>query len=744
MPDDLEAVYQHVRSQLGEEEWPLLSAHEQTIAVYQEMRVRDAAYIDSRNHPEARHDAIISFGTTNRGVVRLRLAGQMEAWTVTGENVLPTGRKTRALFAAVAMAAPRPALRARLAELIWSRRPEEQARASLRQEIQLLLKALAPAKTEVLHVTRDHLSLAPGVTWVDVEEIMRSSTSKPAALSLLDGELLEDLEGIDPAFDMWLTTERERVRDRARGMAESLLREQTEPTLIIPAAQRLLQVDRAHEEAWRALMRAHADQGERGMAIQAYHRCRAVLADLLDAVPSVETQTLLNELRGPSSKRMPHRPPRPVAEAEPVAVLEDEPETIIQETLPPREGVRVGVLPIRCVGLPEDISYLGPSLANEITLALSRFRWLTVVSSNSLGPARDGDISRQRDRGIDFMLDGAIQRSRNKLRITLRLLDLREDNQVVWARRFDRSSDDLLAVQEDVSAEVAAQIDPVMLLIEAKRGAARHAPTPSVYDLILLSVPLITRLERNGFMRAGAHLQQAITLGPDHAASHAWYAAWYALLISQNWASDVCEARRKAALLAEKATSLAPDSAGAFTMCGHVRAFISNRPSEAAALHEHALQLNPNLASAWALSAITQVFLGQVKDAERRYARYKALSPLDPYSFMFDGLFAMVHILRRDYPTAVTVGRAVTQLHPGYSAGYKPYLAALGHLGRVEEATAILRRLMTIEPGVTVPRCLRSVPLQRAADRDHFAEGLRLAGVPLSCGTLERSDLDLD
>jgi DNA-binding SARP family transcriptional activator len=62
-------------------------------------------------------------------VVRLRLIGQMEAWTVRSESVLPAGRKTRALLASVAMAAPRPVLRGRLAEQLWSRRPEEQARA---------------------------------------------------------------------------------------------------------------------------------------------------------------------------------------------------------------------------------------------------------------------------------------------------------------------------------------------------------------------------------------------------------------------------------------------------------------------------------------------------------------------------------------------------------------------------------------------------------------------------------------
>ena len=81
--------------------------------------------------------------------VRLRLIGQMEAWTLTSENVLPAGRKTRALLAVIALSAPRPALRGRLAELLWSRRPEEQARASLRQEIHRLLEALSPAGTEI-------------------------------------------------------------------------------------------------------------------------------------------------------------------------------------------------------------------------------------------------------------------------------------------------------------------------------------------------------------------------------------------------------------------------------------------------------------------------------------------------------------------------------------------------------------------------------------------------------------------
>ena len=103
-------------------------------------------------------------------------------------------------------------------------------------------------------------------------------------------------------------------------------------------------------------------------------------------------------------------------------------------------------------------------------------------------------------------------------------------------------------------------------------------------------------------------------------------------------------------------------------------------PTEGAALHERALELNPNLAPAWALSAITQIILGNSREAERRFQRYKALSPLDPYSFMFDGVFGFVHLLKHDYQTRDGfAGVRPPELNPLYASGYLPYLVALGY-----------------------------------------------------------------
>ncbi len=685
-------------------------------------------------------------GSPSQVVLRLRLIGQMEAWTVTSENVLPAGRKTRALLAVVALAAPRPALRGRLAELLWSRRPEEQARASLRQEIHRLLETLSPSGTEIIQVTRDHLTLRPGIAWVDVEEVMRATTSQPASLSLLDGDLLEDLDGIDPTFDAWLTTERERLRDRARSIAEALLREQVEPEAAIPAAQRLLQIDRAHEGAWRALMRAHAARGERGMAIQAYDRCRAVLADLLDAAPSQETQKLLAEIRGPYGSRIPVRaqpnpPPQPPAAASaPPPALEvldepDEPVPVLEPKPDPRAsrgGAHVGVMPLQLVGVTEEDAHLAPGLAEEITTALARFRWMFVVASSSLArfatENRD-EAAIRRTFGIDFLLDGSIQRVRNRLRITMRLLDLRAGNQVVWARRFDRQNNDLLSLQDEIAAEVVAQIDPEILLIEAKRISIRPPIDPTAYDLVLRAIPLIGRLERGPFMRAGEFLAQAIELEPDYASAHAWYAYWNAFLVGQDWAEDPRGVMERAGQMAERAIVLDPFDARALTIAGHVRAFLHRRLREALSLHERALSLNPNLAMAWALSGVAHAYLGDWEEAERRVTRYKKLSPLDPHAFFYDTAFIIVALLKRDYESAVIAGRAVSEMNPSFSAAYKPYLAALGHLGREQEATMIRDRLLSMEPDFTIERFLATTPLERESDRDFYAEGLRRAGL---------------
>ena len=680
-------------------------------------------------------------------LVRLRLIGQMEAWTLSSVPVLPTGRKTRALLAVLALSAPRPVLRGKMAELLWSRRPDEQARASLRQEIHRLSEAMAPVGARTLSICRDHLMLRPGTVWIDVEEVLRATPERPGALTLLDGDLLEDLDGVDPAFDTWLAGERERLLDRTRVLAEQLLRDQTDSESVVAAAHQLLAIDRAHEGAWRALMRAYAARGERGMAIQAYERCRSVLADQLDAHPSEETQRVAADIRAAAPvSRQAHTPapapapPRPdqrllvraQPRIEPRQEARAEPRADIRPPAP-RGGARVGVLPLQLIGATEAEAHLATGLADEITAALARFRWMFLVSSSSLArfaaQTRD-ETAIRRSFGVDFLIDGSIHRVPDRLRVALRVLDLRAGNQVVWSRRFDRELKDLLTLQDEVAAEVVAQIDPEILLIEGQRLAARPPADITAYDLTLRALPLLSRLDRAQFMHAGDLLHQAVMLETDYAAAHAWYALWHIFLFGQGWTRDPQAVMIEAGRLANRAIALDPQDARGLSIAGHVRAFLHQRLREALALHERALTVNPNLVMAWALSAAAFAFLGELDEAERRMQRYKKLSPLDPHAFFYDTVFILVALLKHDHEAAVAAGREVSEMNPAFSAACKPYLAALGHLGRIEEAALVRQRLLSIEPEFNAARFLQSCPFERAEDRQHYAVGLRLAGLP--------------
>src|SRR5207302_3140615 len=124
----------------------------------------------------------------------------------------------------------------------------------------------------------------------------RATPADPDALDLFDGPLMEDLGGLDPAFDRWLTEERRAVMRRAVALAEAVLAEQGEPAAIVAAAERLLAIERSHEGAWRALMRANVQRGERAAAVDAYERCKAVLIETTGMAPSVESQELFGTI----------------------------------------------------------------------------------------------------------------------------------------------------------------------------------------------------------------------------------------------------------------------------------------------------------------------------------------------------------------------------------------------------------------------------------------------------------------
>ncbi|MBN8871826.1 MAG: hypothetical protein J0H67_03220, partial [Rhodospirillales bacterium] len=398
----------------------------------------------------------------------------------------------------------------------------------------------------------------------------------------------------------------------------------------------------------------------------------------------------------------------------------------------PAGTVRLGIMSFRAPD--EDVEpRLTRGLTEEVVAALARFRGLSCVPISSIAvlpadPTRDAPLWEQL--GLDYALEGTVQRSGDRVRVRARLIDVWAAGEVVWADRFGGQIHDMFELQDQVAAAIVAQIDPHILLRQGARVTARRTRVTTAHERLLQSIPSIYRLERDGFFTAGGLLDSAVAEDPANAPAHAWYAYWHLFLVGQGWANDARAATARAADLASRAVTLDPGDARALTLAGHVRAFLAHEPEEACPLHQRAVALNPNLALARCFFGLAQCYRGRPEEGLRPIEQSIHLSPYDPHMFFFEMALSMPYLLRGDYEKAAAAGRRAIELNPGFSSSYKGQLCALGHLGREEEAARIRATLLRLEPGFTVEEAVERSPLVRREDRIHYAEGLRRAGLP--------------
>ena len=512
--------------------------------------------------------------------------------------------------------------------------------------------------------------------------------------------------GLDPGFDRWLRGQRQRAAAIARAAAADLVGGAAGPEAALNAATLLATADPCDESACRTLMTLHAEQGDGAAAERAFTRCRAALLASAGAAPGAETQALFVHVRASGRAA-----------------------TCVANRL--GDSHRSHASPHTPDGSREDPLSLG--LAEEITTALSQFRGMSCIASSSLarlaGRGRNLDSVFEKVE-LDFLLDGTIRRSGTRVRIDVQLLDVSARSEVVWERRFERDSTDLFTLQDEIAAEIAAQVDPALMLREASRAGVRPSTDASAHELTLRAIPAVYRLDRAGYRAAGSLLEAAIAADPSHSAAYAWLAYWHLFLVGQGWADEPASSIMLAEALAEKAVALDPGDARALTLAGHVRAFLHRRVDEAIALHERALSLNPNLAAAWVFSSLAYTYAGSPEEGLQRARHAKRLAPLDPHGFMADAAIMMPLLTQRDFAAVVETGRVATGIAPGFSANWKLYASALGHLSQPQQAAQAIEELLRLEPELTVQNAFDRSPLLRPEDRSLYADGLRRAGLP--------------
>src|SRR5580765_2075049 len=147
----------------------------------------------------------------------------------------------------------------------------------------------------------------------------------------------------------------------------------------------------------------------------------------------------------------------------------------------------IAVLPFENMSGDPEQEYFADGMVEEITTALSRFKWLFVIARNSSLTYRGKAVNVKqvgRELGVRYVLEGSVRKASGKVRITGQLVDA-VTGAHIWADRFERDLTDIFALQDEVTVAVVSAIEPKLLQTEIVRAAQRRPENLTAYDFYL-------------------------------------------------------------------------------------------------------------------------------------------------------------------------------------------------------------------------------------------------------------------
>jgi adenylate cyclase len=333
-----------------------------------------------------------------------------------------------------------------------------------------------------------------------------------------------------------------------------------------------------------------------------------------------------------------------------------------------------------------------------------------------------------RELGVRYVLEGSVRRAANRVRITGQLIDTTTAAHI-WADRFNGALDEIFELQDQIASNVVGAVEPKLRLSEIDRAARKPTESLDACDLYLRALAQLRRYTIEGWHEAIALLRRALAIDPSYAPAAGLFAWCRVFQISSRAISD--EEITEGLRLARHAIEEGRQDPDALWMGGWAIVVLAGERAAGLSAIERALALNPNSALAWDFSGWVQGFSNRPAPAIWGAPESDGINPLDPQRWMFEGGFALAHLIAGRYEEAIEwADRALhEQSRATHVLGFKA--AACGLLGRVEEERERVRRFRELRVGSTVAGVKRS--LGRFLSPEALAiyvEGLRKAGLP--------------
>ena len=420
--------------------------------------------------------------------------------------------------------------------------------------------------------------------------------------------------------------------------------------------------------------------------------------------------------------------------ARPVRIYEFYPDTSPAGKTPASELARpdkpsIAVLPFQNMSGDAEQEYFADGMVEDIITGLSRFKWLFVIARNSTFAykGRSVDIKQVgHELGVRYALEGSVRKAAGRVRITTQLIDA-ETGAHVWAERYDRSMDDIFALQDEITLSTVAAIEPSVRRAEIERAKRKRPENLDAYDLVLRATPLADTGMPDGASQALPFLERAISLDPNYALAHGQAAFCHEILYIRAGRRE--ETRSAAIRHAHSAIALGPDDASALVYGGIAIGLVEHDRALAQEVFESALAVSPSAAWAYLWGAL---ILGWGGDAERAIEwgeRGIRLSPFDPWITAALHGISMGHFLNGRYDDAAKAARRAIRSKPGFSISHMLLAAALAKLGRTDAAKAAAERVLQLQPNFSsTGQCtgIGCVPILAVP----LIEALRTAGLP--------------
>ncbi|MGO4620965.1 winged helix-turn-helix domain-containing tetratricopeptide repeat protein [Ensifer sp. 2TAB8] len=381
----------------------------------------------------------------------------------------------------------------------------------------------------------------------------------------------------------------------------------------------------------------------------------------------------------------------------------------------------IAVLPFVNVSKDPEQEPFADGLTEDLITDLSWIPGLFVIARNSSFAYKGKAVDVRtiaNDLGVRYLLEGSARRAAGRVRINAQLVDAQNGEQL-WAERFDRSLEDVFAVQDEVTARI----------VEALLGHLRPQPRPRKRPNNLEAYDLCARARRlmddtpQAAQEAHLMLTRAVSLEPDYAEAYRW-------LAMNHWMGKVHaggptqEARSAALKLARKAVAIDPDDAGSRWILAYLLAYEQSF-EEADTEFAKAIELDPNEADAWAALSDIDVLAGRIEEGLAHIRKAFRLNPF-PASWYYLAL-GQAQYAAGDYAAAIETLRG----DETYRTSSRRFLAAsLAQLGRLEEARTEVDLFLVTNPDFTIRHWAATEPFRDDAVLAHFVDGLRKAGLP--------------